>query len=73
MDPIQKHALSRSVQLEAMYLEALLFNLESRSEIQDPEKISLCCLLSAGTPTRGLSIVAARNFQPALEPIIEDT
>ena len=53
------------------FLEKLSFNynLESKSEIQNP----LCCLLSAGTPTRGLSIVAARNFQPALEPIIEDT
>ena len=44
------------------------YNLELRSEIQN------CCLLSAGAPTRGLSVVvAARNFQPALEPIIEDT
>ena len=51
LDPIQKRALSRSVHLEAVYLEALLYN-------SLPE---------------GLSIVAARNFQPALEPIIEDT
>ena len=27
----------------------------------------------ARTSPRGLSIVAVRNFQPALEPIIEDT
>ena len=43
------------------------YNLESRSGIQNPEKISLCRLLSAGTSTIGLSIVAARKFQPALE------
>ena len=54
-----------------VFLEKLSFNynLELRSEIRNP----LCCLLSAGTPTRGLSIVALRNFQPAREPIIEVT
>ena len=30
LDPIQKHALSRSVQLEAVYLEALLYSIFDR-------------------------------------------
>ena len=41
LDPIQKRALSRSVQLEAVYLEALLYLLIFWSRIVIPYKLEL--------------------------------
>ena len=40
LDPIQKHALSRSVQLEAVYLEALLYWLRVLEELRTRENAS---------------------------------